>query len=115
MVNGVMSLTNNGLRDWLVQRVSAVIIGFYAIFLLLFFFFHPQLSYEQWIELFSNAWMRIISAIVLVSVFLHAWIGVWRVTGDYITNTCIRISSQLLIILMLFGFFVWGIEILWSI
>jgi len=115
MVANVMSLTGSGTRDWLVQRVSAIVFGLYILFLLGFIVLHPNLRYEQWHALFAHAWMRIISAVVLLNLILHAWIGIWRVTTDYMTALWLRMTLQILIVLALLSCFVWGIDILWSV
>ena len=61
MVTNVTSLTRNGLRDWLVQRVSAIIVGTYSIFLLAFVLLNPRMDYITWGQLFGNPWMRMFS------------------------------------------------------
>ena len=114
MVTNVTSLTGNGLKDWLIQRVTAVYFAVYALFLLGFLLMHPQLEYGQWQELLYADWFRILSVIALISFVLHSWIGIWTVTTDYIKCAVIRISVQLLVLLYLLGQFIWGIMILWG-
>ena len=115
MVSSVTSLTGNGLRDWLIQRVSAVVLGAYVIFLLAFIVGHPVINYEQWRSLFANPFMKISSVIMLLCLILHAWVGIWTVTTDYLKNTAIRLSVQMLVLLTLLASFVWGIAIFWGI
>lgn len=110
----VMSLTGNGLRDWIIQRVTAVVLAIYIIFLTIFIFTHPNLGFAGWHDLNSHIWMRIFSLLVLLSLMLHAWIGIWTVGTDYIKITWLRMIFNLLVIFSLFGFLIWGVEILWS-
>lgn len=114
MVTNVTSLTGNGLKDWLIQRVTSVYFAAYSLFLLGFIVLHPHVSYPVWQELFHASWFRIASAIALLALSLHAWIGVWTVTTDYIKCTAIRLSVQLLVVLVLLGQFVWGLMIVWG-
>lgn len=52
MVNNVTSLTGNGLKDWLVQRVTAVYFAAYSFFIIGFLLLHPELGFAQWHALF---------------------------------------------------------------
>ena len=47
MVSSITSLTGNGLKDWLIQRVSAVYFAVYSLFLFFYLFFHLPLQFEQ--------------------------------------------------------------------
>ncbi|KTD23033.1 succinate dehydrogenase, hydrophobic membrane anchor protein [Legionella londiniensis] len=114
MVTNVTSLTGNGLRDWLIQRVTAIYFAVYILFLFGFLFSHPQLEYNQWRSLFDASWFRIASVIALLSFVLHSWVGIWTVTTDYIKCTAIRISVQFLVLLFLLSQFIWGIMIFWG-
>jgi len=115
MVGNITSLTNNGLRDWLIQRVSALVLAVYTIFLLTFIYMHPNLDFMTWQGLFANPIMRIASAIVMLSLISHAWIGLWTVSTDYLKSTVIRVSFQMVVVLLLLAAFIWGIDILWSV
>ncbi len=113
MVN-ITSLTGNGLRDWLIQRITAVILGLYFFLLMGFIFLHPDMQYQQWATLFQMPWFRIASLLALISLALHAWIGVWTVTTDYLKCTALRIGVQVLVFLVLLTSLIWGIEIFWG-
>lgn len=114
MVTNVTSLTGNGLKDWLIQRVTAVYFAVYALFIIAFLILHPQLSYAQWHALFANHLVQIATIIALLALSLHAWIGIWTVTTDYMKCTALRLSVQLLVVLWLLSQFVWGLMIVWG-
>jgi len=113
MVN-VTSLSGNGLRDWLIQRISAVIIAVYTIFILIYLILHPDLAYGEWQLLFSSNLVRIFSVLTLVSLLGHAWIGLWTISTDYLKASWLRLSFQLLVISTLLICVIWGIAILWG-
>lgn len=113
-LTNIMSLTGLGLRDWMIQRVSSVILAAYVLFLCGFFLLHPQIQYVDWHELFSNLWMRVFSIIVLLSLILHAWIGMWTIATDYLKITWIRLGFEVLMIIALVCYLIWGIVILFS-
>lgn len=103
-----------GLKDWLVQRVSAVLMALYLILLMMIAFFSMPLDYQVWKTIFNNQWMRIATFLFLASLFWHAWIGVRNVLMDYVHATAIRLTLQILVILSLLFYLVWSAEILWG-
>lgn len=115
MVKNVTSMTRNGLRDWLLQRVSAVIIAAYTIFMLVYFLMHPALQYGQWQFLFASTSMRVFSLLTLLALLAHAWVGMWTISTDYLKSTAVRLSFQLIMILTLFICVIWGVSILWGV
>ena len=114
MLTNVTSLTGNGLKDWLIQRFSAIYFAIYSLFLLGFILLHPHLEYSQWYSLFHCSVFQVASVCALLMLTLHAWIGIWTVTTDYMKSTVIRLSVQMLVFLLLLTQFVWGLMIIWG-
>ncbi|MFN3163756.1 MAG: succinate dehydrogenase, hydrophobic membrane anchor protein, partial [Pseudohongiellaceae bacterium] len=85
MVTNATNLSRSGLSDWIIQRFSAVLLGSYTIFLLVWLLLHPDLDYQQWRALFDATAMRLFSLITLAALCGHAWIGMWTVGTDYLT------------------------------
>lgn len=106
--------SNRGYTEWLVQRVTAVLVGIYTVFLVVYFLKYQPVYYAQWQQLFHQWWMRILSFIVLISVLWHAWIGLWTVFTDYIKPKLIRIILEILVILVLIAYLVIMFDILWG-
>lgn len=86
MVTNVTNFSRSGLYDWMAQRVSAVVLAAYVIFLLGYLIAHPNISYADWHGLFSQGWMRIFSLLTLVALSVHAWVGMWTISTDYLTS-----------------------------
>ena len=114
MVTSVTSLTGNGLKDWLLQRVSAVYLLVYFLWLLAYVICHSPLDYMQWSHLFHCQIVQIATGLALFMFLLHAWIGIWTVTTDYIKCTVLRMSVQGLVALYLSAQFIWGLMIVWG-
>ena len=119
MVTAVTSLGRSGLYDWLMQRVSAVIL--LAYFLYVGCVVVCGVDYVAWKELFSQTWMRVFSLLALLSLAVHAWVGLWCVLTDYFTErllgtagNVLRIGAQFLCGIIMFTYVVWGIQILWG-
>lgn len=121
MVTSVTSLGRNGLYDWLIQRVTAVVIGVYVIGMLGFLLAQPDLSYGTWLALMGSAPMRIMNTLLMFSVAAHTWVGLWSVTTDYLTGltlgkaaTGVRLVVQMVIALLLLVYVLWGLLMIWG-
>lgn len=121
MVTAVTSLGRTGVFDFVMQRVSAVVLTVYALFILAFLLTTSELTYEVWSGLFSQLWMRIFSLLALISIAVHGWIGFWAVLTDYVTGRLLgkkaltlRAIALAVYALVTLAFLVWGIEILWG-
>ena len=119
MVTSVTSLGRSGLYDWFIQRASAVIL--LAYFLFVGCTVVCGVDYEAWDALFSQTWMRVFSLLALVSLGAHAWVGLWAVFTDYLTErmlgtagNVLRLLAEAVSALIMFTYFVWGIQILWG-
>lgn len=122
MVTNVTNLSRSGLYDWMAQRVSAVVLAAYFLFLLGYMVASPDLGYAQWHALFSQNWMRIFSLMALVALCAHAWVGMWTISTDYLTSTAlgrwataVRFLFQAVCGMAMFVVFVWGVQILWGV
>jgi succinate dehydrogenase / fumarate reductase membrane anchor subunit len=121
MVTAVTSFGRSGLYDWLIQRVSAVVMAAYLIFIVAYILVNPELDYAQWQGLFGQLWMRVFSLLTLISIVVHAWIGLWSVLTDYLTDrlmgskaVILRLLAQVILAVVAVTYTVWGIEILWG-
>lgn len=104
----------SGLRDWLIQRFTAVFLAAYTIFLFVFIIKHPHFEYADWQALFSYRAMQLSTLFALISMAAHAWIGLWTVLTDYVKSILVRYLLQAVILLALFVYVIWGIFILWG-
>lgn len=109
----VMRHNKKGFNEWMVQRVSAVIIAAYTIFMLAYLATHAPLTYSVWRQLFDNVLMRVSTIMVVIAILWHAWIGLWTVFTDYIKNNSLRMTLQVLLCLLLLGYVIWCLDIMW--
>ena len=119
MVSSVTNLGRSGLYDWFMQRVSAVVL--LAYFPFIGWTMLAGAEYESWKALFAQTWMRVFSLLALVSLCAHAWVGLWAVFTDYLTErmlgsvgNVLRLLAEAVSALIMFTYFVWGIQILWG-
>ncbi len=113
-LSNVTSLSGNGMRDWLIQRATSVLMVTYIIFLFVFIISHRPIDYALWRGLFAHFAMRLFTSLFLLSLFWHAWIGMWTITTDYIKSAGLRLILQLFIIVALLLYFIGGLAIFWG-
>ncbi|GIX30817.1 MAG: succinate dehydrogenase hydrophobic membrane anchor subunit [Porticoccaceae bacterium] len=122
MVTNATSFSRSGLSDWLLQRLTALILAAYTLFLVGYLALHPDLDYAAWARLFAGLPMKLFTLAAAVSLAIHAWIGLWTVLTDYVTErllgpvaTPLRLALEIAMILVNLGFAVWAIDILWGV
>ena len=106
-------VSSNGVSDWLIQRITAVLIAQYSLFVLLYIWLVPGLDFSGWSNLFHATPMRIATLMTLLAVLAHAWIGLWTVGTDYIKPMLVRLAYQTLVLLVLAVLFLWTVQIVW--
>ncbi len=115
MVKSVLSVSHQGLRDWIIQRVSAIAMAVYSIFLICYVVSTPDLSFAEWHGLFSQVWMKVATVVVVICLLYHAWIGMWTIYTDYVKPWVVRCVLNVLTFFLLFACFFWALMILWSV
>lgn len=115
MVKSVLGVNHQGLRDWVIQRISAILMAIYTIGLIVYFLVHPGLSFAEWHYLFSQSWVKVATVLFILCVLFHAWVGMWTVFTDYVKPFVLRCILDFLVLLMLAACFIWGVMILWSV
>lgn len=111
VVGSVTNFSRNGLSDWLWQRVSAVVFLAYCVMLCYAIFSTPGHNFEHWHAWFMQPWMRVFTLLALLSVLIHAWVGIWTVLTDYIKLGFLRLIMQCGMIGLLFVYLIWGATI----
>ena len=108
-------VAHNGLTDWILQRVTAFILVIYTIVLGFEVFTIELVSFEGWVAVFSQVWMKVLSTLASIALIYHAWVGIREIWMDYVQPVKIRLSLQIFSIGWLVGCGVWMILILWKI
>jgi len=104
-----------GVGNFLLQRLTAVALTAFTLFLALRLVLGGQLGYDGWAALFVPLWMKIVTLVALLALFYHAWIGVRDIWMDYVKPTGIRLALQMLTVLWLVFCAVWSVQILWRV
>jgi len=113
MVNRTVVGAHYGLRDWLMQRITALVMVAYTLLMGGVFLTYKPIDYPAWKALFGIGWVRIATLLFFASLLLHAWVGMRDIIMDYIKPADWRLAAEIAVILTLAGYAVWAVSILW--
>jgi succinate dehydrogenase / fumarate reductase membrane anchor subunit len=102
-----------GLRDWLAQRITAVLMALFTVVVLARFVMPGELGYDHWSAVFAPQWMKVLTFVAILSLAYHAWVGVRDIWMDYVKPVGIRLALQVFSIVWLLGCAGWAIQVLW--
>lgn len=111
---GELGGAHYGLRDWLLQRLTALFMLFY-IFMLVFFLLMAPSSYEAWRFFFSQLWVRIFTQMTLLALVIHAWVGVRDIWMDYIKSIAWRLTLHSLTFVWLLSCLIYSVYVIWGV
>jgi succinate dehydrogenase / fumarate reductase membrane anchor subunit len=114
MVRRTVVGAHYGLRDFLAQRITAVLMTIYSVLFAGLLVVHGPASQQDWRALFAPQWMRLATLLFFLSLFWHAWIGMRDIFMDYIKPTGLRLACHVAAIVLLIAYAGWAIQILWS-
>ena len=103
-----------GLGDWLVQRLTAVVMGGYTVFVVLALLLHRPLNFAAWRLVFSETWFQVGTMMFVMSLLYHAWVGMRDILMDYIKPTALRLTAEFAVAFALLFYLVWAAAILWN-
>ena len=119
MVTQVTSFSRNGLSDWLIQRVSSLIM--LAYFLFIGFQIATGIDYTSWRALHDSTAMKVFSLLAFVAYVSHVWCGLWSVFTDYLTEymlgpigNVVRPVLQIAVVLTLVVYAIWVVQVIWG-
>jgi len=109
----IVSGAHYGLRDWLAQRITAVIMAVYSVIALVVLLTGHPITYAVWKDLFAQGWMRVATLLFMACLAWHAWVGMRNILMDYIKPEGLRLSLQVGTLLVIAAYLGWTIQILW--
>ena len=102
-----------GLRDWLAQRVTAVLMALFTLVVLVQLLLPGELGYDRWAGIYASLWMKALTFVVIVALLYHAWVGMRDVWMDYVKPVGIKLALQVFTIVWLTACAGWAIQVLW--
>ncbi|KQP14344.1 succinate dehydrogenase, hydrophobic membrane anchor protein [Pseudorhodoferax sp. Leaf267] len=104
-----------GLRDWLAQRVTGVLMALFTVIVLAqLLLAKGPIGYDLWAGIFAAQWMKVLTFSVIIALLYHVWVGMRDVWMDYVTSVVwLRLVLQIFTIVWLVGCAGWAIQVLW--
>lgn len=113
MVNRKLTGAHYGLRDWAMQRATAVIMLIYTAVLVAFLLLLPK-EYSEWQAFFDKTWVKVFTQVSFIALFLHAWVGIRDLWMDYIKPFGLRLFLQCATVTWLVGCTVYSFFAIWG-
>jgi succinate dehydrogenase / fumarate reductase membrane anchor subunit len=63
----------------------------------------------------SSGFTKVFTLLALVSILIHAWIGMWQVLTDYVKPLALRLVLQLAIVVALVAYVLYGFVVVWGV
>lgn len=102
-----------GLRDWLAQRITSLLMALFTIALVVQVLAGGPLDYYRWSAIFVHQWMKVLAFVTIVSLLYHVWVGMRDVWMDYVKPVSVRLALDIATIAWLVGCAGWAIQVLW--
>ena len=102
-----------GFRDWMAQRVTALLMALFTVVVLAQVLMPGELGYDKWAGIFAAQWMKVLTFVVILSLLYHAWVGVRDIWMDYIKPVGLRLALQVFSLVWLVGCAGWAVQVLW--
>ena len=106
-----MSRQLSGFKAWVLQRISAVYLGLFTLYVVFYLTMNTPTDYAQWSGWINSLPVTLAFMLAIALILIHAWIGIRDVLIDYIPITTIRLLVMTLVGLMLSGCGLWALLI----
>ena len=103
-----------GMRPWLLQRLTAVVMGVYTVVLLGCLLARPPASQADLRALFAGGFFRVATMLAALALLYHAWVGLRDIFMDYVKPTWLRLALQFGVVMVLLAYAVWAASLLWG-
>ena len=103
-----------GLGDWLLQRLTAVVMALYTVAFVACMLTSAPHSYADWKSMFAGAFFRLSTMLFVAALLYHAWVGMRDILMDYLHATGVRLTMQVAVGFVLLFYLVWSVSILWG-
>jgi succinate dehydrogenase / fumarate reductase membrane anchor subunit len=107
-----MSRKASGFKAWAWQRITAIYIGLFGIYLLASLLFAAPENYVAWQAWFGGSAMRTTMLLFVLAILLHAWVGIRDICIDYVKPIAVRAGVLILLALSLILYGLWAAQLL---
>jgi len=107
-----VSRAAQGLRAWLLQRITAVYLAMYIVGVLFYLFTRGTVDFQIWHNWLASPWMGVATTLFTLALLLHVWVGIRDVLIDYVHPVSLRLLFMIVTALILLGSLLWVIRAL---
>ncbi len=104
-----------GLRPWMIQRVSGAFIALYTLYIFFCWLINDPFNRNDWHGWVAAPLNNIALGLFMIAVLWHAWIGVRDIILDYVPNVVARLLVLTLVAGTIFGSALWGVKALFMV
>lgn len=113
MVKRIVAGAHYGLRDWLAQRITAVVMIVFTLLVAFAALRHGPFDYAAWRAFAAQGWLRFAAFLFVVALGYHAWVGMRNILMDYVKPTGARLALHAVVAVLLVGYVGWAVQVLW--
>ena len=122
LVTNITGFGRSGIADFVLQRVSAAVLGLYGLCLGGFFAITPNVDHAALVGFLESLTMKAFTTLAVVALAMHAWIGMWTVGTDYIRrhyfgrgHTVYLAMYQMVCLGAIFVYVLWPLSVVWQV
>lgn len=104
---------HHGSGAWLIQRLTSLYMGAFALFVSIRLWISPIEAYVDWVAWWRSPGFAVFAALFWASVLVHAWLGMQSVWIDYVRPAGLRLVMHALTGFGLLVLAFWAAQILW--
>jgi len=111
-----LGTAHNGLSEWYLQRVSAVVLALLlpALFVLLMDVYSGGLNQMELLSLLDNFAVRMLHTLLLLALLTHGYLGIKVIVEDYVHYAGLRIALMVTLLMTAASFGIWWLSIIWA-
>ena len=83
-VEAAVSRAAQGLRAWLLQRITAVYLAIYIVVTVVYLLSREMVDFSTWHNWLASPWMGVATTLFTLALLLHVWVGIRDVLIDYV-------------------------------
>lgn len=103
-----------GLGDWLLQRLTAVVMAGYTLFVFGCIAAGRPSSHAELVAMFADGFIRVFTMLFFVALLYHAWVGMRDILMDYVKAAGLRLALEAAVGLALVVYLIWSASILFA-
>jgi succinate dehydrogenase / fumarate reductase membrane anchor subunit len=105
-----MSRHASGLKAWVVQRVTAVYLALFGVYLTLSFLLVPPADHTALVAWVTRPWVSLALLVFVPVILMHAWVGIRDVFMDYLKPIGLRVAALSLVGLVFLASGLWAVQ-----